>query len=36
MKGISILKVLAWAALGVGGGVLAHYVLYRVGSPSNR
>ncbi len=33
MKTTSLFALLAWTALGVGGGVLAHYVLYRVGLP---
>jgi hypothetical protein len=28
-----MLSVLGWAALGFAGGVLGHYVLYRVGLP---
>ena len=33
MNARSALHVLRWAAVGFAGGVLAHYILYRVGLP---
>ena len=33
MKIPAFVAVLGWAVLGFAGGVLAHYVLYRVGLP---